>query len=174
MTRGKEDQAKTALIQVWSRVFDGTVCAKPFFRIYLFNEFFVLLRSNGRAHGPKWRPNSRWPTIWRPRAVAHVFPISLQFCFIFEGRNFVSSKGSRRAGSDEEILPEESAEGQLARGMTGGRTLSSSSGNPPLMLWFRCDTDVLEDACDCSTCCSCAHCFSNRASSSSSCAISRR
>lgn len=74
----------------------------------------------------------------------------------------------------EEIhLPDESADGQLALGMTGGRTLSSNKGRPPPMLGLRWGIDALDEACDGSTC-SCANCFSNLASSSSSWAISRR
>lgn len=73
----------------------------------------------------------------------------------------------------ESHSPDESADGQLALGMTGGRTLSNNKGRPPPMLGLRCGIDALDEACDGSTG-SCANCFSNLANSSSSCAISRR
>lgn len=74
---------------------------------------------------------------------------------------------------EESYSPDESADGQLALGMTGGRTLSNNKGRPPPMLGLRCGIDALDEACDGSTG-SCANCFSNLANSSSSCAISRR
>lgn len=77
------------------------------------------------------------------------------------------------ARGEECHSPEESADGQLALGMTGGRTLSNNKGRPPPMLGLRCGIDALDEACDGSTG-SCANCFSNLANSSSSCAISRR
>jgi len=89
----------------------------------------------------------------------------------FEGRKGAWLVSRHR---DVEIrLPDESAEGQLARGITGGRTLSNNRGKPPPMLGFRCGIEALDEARDGSVG-SCASCFSNLANSSSSCAISRR
>lgn len=78
-----------------------------------------------------------------------------------------------RVARNHHHSPDESADGQLALGMTGGRTLSNNKGRPPPMLGLRCGIDALDEACDGSTG-SCANCFSNLANSSSSCAISRR
>ena len=87
-------------------------------------------------------------------------------------REFICTTNSASCGK-ESHLPDESADGQLALGMTGGRTLSNNKGRPPPMLGLRCGIDALDEACDGSTG-SCANCFSNLANSSSSCAISRR
>lgn len=84
-----------------------------------------------------------------------------------------AQRTSASTGGEESHSPDGSADGQLALGMTGGRTLSNNKGRPPPMLGLRCGIDALDEACDVSTA-SCANCFSNLANSSSSCAISRR
>lgn len=64
------------------------------------------------------------------------------------------------------LLPDGSAEGQLALGITGGRTLSNKRGSPPPILGFLCGIEAFEDACD-GPGGSSPSCFSNLANSSS-------
>lgn len=65
------------------------------------------------------------------------------------------------------LSPEGLAEGQLALGITGGRTLSSRRGSPPPMLGFLWGIEAFEEACE-GPGGSSPSCFSSLANSSSS------